>query len=297
MPSFHMLAVAGLSVMALYTLVPEGKLRNRLKWAVAVLVLAVALARLHLGVDLQRAIVVSVLIGVSFAVTGFRYFAPSEVFPVTYRRGRSAHLDVKSGATRRRDSQGGRRAARLHRHRDQTVRAERVGRVDAAALEGRTAQRRPTCSASSTRAPTCGRTAGTSWVASCCTDGWRTRSPSTRCVGWCNRRTTRCAWIRGRGVPGARSYGFVELTPEREYCWLTEFLKGAVELGEAVVDDAIHRRGASMSCGSCGTPASPIATSSRPTFMVHDGRIHPDRTSPSPSSGRHRGGRRSTWPT
>ncbi len=89
-----MLALAGLSVVALYTLVPEGRLRNRLKWVVAVVVTLVALARLHLGVDSPTAIVIGVLIGVSFAVAAFRYFAPSEVFPVTYRRGRAAHLDV-----------------------------------------------------------------------------------------------------------------------------------------------------------------------------------------------------------
>jgi tRNA A-37 threonylcarbamoyl transferase component Bud32 len=41
------------------------------------------------------------------------------------------------------------------------------------------------------------------------------------------------------GVPGARSFGFVELTPEREYLLVTEFLDGAVELGEAEVDDAL----------------------------------------------------------
>ena len=51
LPSIHMLALAGLSVIALYTLVPEGRLRNRLKWVVAVVVTLVALARLHLGVD------------------------------------------------------------------------------------------------------------------------------------------------------------------------------------------------------------------------------------------------------
>ena len=68
MPSIQMLSLAGLSVIALYTLVPEGQLRNRLKWVVAVVVALVALARLHLGVDSPSAIVVGVLIGVSFAV-------------------------------------------------------------------------------------------------------------------------------------------------------------------------------------------------------------------------------------
>ena len=31
---------------------------------------------------------------VAIAVTAFRYFTPDEVFPVVYRRGRTAHVDV-----------------------------------------------------------------------------------------------------------------------------------------------------------------------------------------------------------
>ena len=45
--------------------------------------------------------------------------------------------------------------------------------------------------------------------------------------------------IRDAGVPGAMSYGFVELSPEREYLLVTEFLEGAVELSDAEVDDAL----------------------------------------------------------
>ena len=87
MPSIQMLALTGYSVIALYTLVPEGRLRNRLKWVAAVLVALVALARLHLGVDSPSDISIAVLISVSVGVTAFRVFAPSEVFPVTYRPG------------------------------------------------------------------------------------------------------------------------------------------------------------------------------------------------------------------
>ena len=87
MPSFQMLALTGWLVIALYTLVPEGRLRNRLKWVAAVLVVLVAAARLHLGVDSPSDISIAVLIAVSVGVTAFRVFAPSEVFPVTYRRG------------------------------------------------------------------------------------------------------------------------------------------------------------------------------------------------------------------
>ena len=37
--------------------------------------------------------------------------------------------------------------------------------------------------------------------------------------------------VREAGAPGAKSYGFVELTTEREYILVTEFLDDAVELG------------------------------------------------------------------
>src|SRR5207247_6774323 len=41
------------------------------------------------------------------------------------------------------------------------------------------------------------------------------------------------------GIPTAAPYGIVEITPEREYMLVTEFFKGAVEVTEAEVDDAV----------------------------------------------------------
>jgi tRNA A-37 threonylcarbamoyl transferase component Bud32 len=49
--------------------------------------------------------------------------------------------------------------------------------------------------------------------------------------------------FRDAGVPGPKSYGFVELTPEREYMLVTEFLDDAVELGDADVDDELIDQG------------------------------------------------------
>ena len=49
--------------------------------------------------------------------------------------------------------------------------------------------------------------------------------------------------MRDAGVPTATPLGIVQLTPEREYLLVTEFFDGAVEIGEAEVDDADHRRG------------------------------------------------------
>jgi tRNA A-37 threonylcarbamoyl transferase component Bud32 len=41
------------------------------------------------------------------------------------------------------------------------------------------------------------------------------------------------------GIPCAKTYGFVEITPEREYLLVNEFLDGGTEITEAEVDDAV----------------------------------------------------------
>src|SRR5690242_21180840 len=41
----------------------------------------------------------------------------------------------------------------------------------------------------------------------------------------------------------SRPYGIVEITPEREYMLVTEFHTGAVEIGEADVDDTVIDQG------------------------------------------------------
>jgi len=45
------------------------------------------------------------------------------------------------------------------------------------------------------------------------------------------------ALMQRAGLSSPIPYGFVELTPDREYLLVTEFFDGAVELGEAAVDD------------------------------------------------------------
>ena len=44
---------------------------------------------------------------------------------------------------------------------------------------------------------------------------------------------------RDAGLPSPQPYGFVELTPEREYLLLTEFFAGSAELSDAAVDDQV----------------------------------------------------------
>src|SRR5262249_6973068 len=49
--------------------------------------------------------------------------------------------------------------------------------------------------------------------------------------------------LRDAGVRAPRPYGIVEITPEREYMIVTEFFMGAVEIGEAVIDDGVIDQG------------------------------------------------------
>jgi hypothetical protein len=94
LPSLQVMLLAAGLVAILYTLVPEGRLRNTGKWLVAGLVALAALSRIALGADAPTDVLVGVALGVTFPLLAFRWFAPGEVFPIVYRRGSSAHLDV-----------------------------------------------------------------------------------------------------------------------------------------------------------------------------------------------------------
>jgi tRNA A-37 threonylcarbamoyl transferase component Bud32 len=52
--------------------------------------------------------------------------------------------------------------------------------------------------------------------------------------------------MRDAGIPTAAPLGIVQLTPEREYLLVTEFFDGAVEIAEAEVDDNIIDQGLSL---------------------------------------------------
>ena len=94
MPSRPVAWFSAILVTMLYSLVPKGRWRQAGKWVATGLVTLLALDRMYLGVDTPSDVLVGAAIGVTIPLLAFRWFTPNEVFPVSYHRGRTAHLDV-----------------------------------------------------------------------------------------------------------------------------------------------------------------------------------------------------------
>ena len=94
MPSRPVAILTATLIGILYTLVPVGRWRQLGKWVATGLVAIFALARVYLGVDAPTDALLGAVIGVAVSVAAYRLFVPNEIFPVTYKRGRAAHLDV-----------------------------------------------------------------------------------------------------------------------------------------------------------------------------------------------------------
>ena len=228
-------------VGAAYCLAVPGRPRTYAKVAVAVIVAVFGLARLYLGVDHPGDVLFGVAFGVAIPVTAFRFFTPNEVFPVVYRRGRTAHVDVT-----------GRRGEAIR----QAVRDQlglTVIEITPVGLES---------SAGSTplrlrveggpdefvfaKLYTKGHVRADRWYKL-----WRTilygsledESPFKTVRRLVTYEDYALRLLQDIGVRTARPYGIVEITPEREYMLVTEFHTGAVEIGEADVDDAVIDQG------------------------------------------------------
>jgi hypothetical protein len=93
-PLVPIAALAARLLGVLYVLVPQGRARQAGKLAAAAILVTVAAARVYLAVDTPTGALVGAVIGVTVPLLAFRLLVPNEVFPVSYRRGRGAHLDV-----------------------------------------------------------------------------------------------------------------------------------------------------------------------------------------------------------
>ncbi|TML00442.1 MAG: hypothetical protein E6G40_06110, partial [Actinobacteria bacterium] len=94
MPSPPVATLAAILIGITYTLLVAGRPRWYAKIATAGALLLFVFAREYLGVDGPGDALYGVVLGVAIPLTAFRFFTPNEVFPVTYRKGKAAHLDV-----------------------------------------------------------------------------------------------------------------------------------------------------------------------------------------------------------
>jgi tRNA A-37 threonylcarbamoyl transferase component Bud32/membrane-associated phospholipid phosphatase len=237
LPSLQVTILTALLMAVLYTLVPEGRWRNTGKWVATALITLVALARMALGVDAPSDVLVGVGIGVTIPLLLFRRFTPSEVFPITYRRGRSAHLDI-----------GGARGQAIRRAlEDQLgVLVEEVKPFGLAGSAGSTPLRITVAGDPPRRL--FGKLYAQSHLRS---DRWyklgrellygrlEDEKPFNTVRRLVQQEDYALHKLHAAALPTPAPFGFVELTPEREYLLVTEFFDGAVELGEADVDDQV----------------------------------------------------------
>jgi tRNA A-37 threonylcarbamoyl transferase component Bud32/membrane-associated phospholipid phosphatase len=244
MPSRPVAYLSAILVAMLYSLVPKGRWRQAGKWVATGLVALLALARMVLGVDAPSDVLVGAVIGVTIPLLAFRWFAPSEVFPVSYHRGRSAHLDV-----------GGTRGEAIRRAlQDQLgLVVEEVKPFGLAGSAGSTPLRIKLKGDPDT--VLFGKLYARSHMRS---DRWyklgrellygrlEDEKPFNAVRRLVQQEDYALHKLHLAGLPTPRPYGFVELTPDREYLLVTEFFDGATELGDAEVDQSVIDSGLSI---------------------------------------------------
>ena len=237
MPAAHVTFFAVGLVTILYTLVPEGRWRNTGKWVVTALVTLTALGRMALGADGPTDVLVGAAIGVTIPLLAYRWFAPNEVFPISYRRGSGAHLDV-----------GGARGQAIRRGLEDQLGLE-VTEVKPFGLSGSAGSTplRITV-AGDPPAQLFGKLYALSHLRS---DRWyklgrellygrlEDEKPFNTVRRLVQQEDYALSLMHRAGLPSPTPFGFVELTPEREYLLVTEFFAGATELGEAEVDQQV----------------------------------------------------------
>ena len=233
-PTFLLISIA-------YCLVVPGRPRFYAKAATAVIVTMFCLARLYLAVDHVDDLLLGVALAVAIPVSAFRFFTPNEVFPVAYRRGNTAHVDV-TGARGEAIRQGVRDQLGL------TVTG--ITPVGLESSAGSTPLRLQTEDAPHeylfAKLYTKGHVRADRWYKI-----WRTilygsledEHPFQTVRRLAEYEDYALRLLQDAGVAVPRPYGIVEITPEREYLLVTEYFDGAVEIGDADIDDQVIDQG------------------------------------------------------
>jgi tRNA A-37 threonylcarbamoyl transferase component Bud32 len=199
---------------------------------------------MYLAIDHPTDDLAAIILGVTIPVIAFRFFTPNDVFPVTYARGKTAHLDV-----------GGRRGEAIREAvRDQlglnVLDAEPIGlegsggstplRLRVAATEEEPerylfAKLYAKSHVRADRSYKLGRTI--------LYGALEDEAPFQTVRRFVEYEDYALLLLNHLGIPTPAPFGFVEITPEREYMIVMEFFEGAQEIGDADVDDGVIDEG------------------------------------------------------
>ena len=242
--------VAGITVTLLgaaYALVVAGRARFAAKWVIGVVLALLLLSRTYLGVDHPTDGLAAAVFGVAVAVGMFRWFTPNDVFPVSYRRAKAAHLDV-----------GGRRGeAIVSAIRDQLglnvlgvkpVGLEGSGGSTPLRIEVGVTEDQPNryvfaklYAKSHVRADRWYKLGRTILYGAL-----EDETPFQSVRRFVEYEDYTLRLLYELGAPTPRPYGIVEITPEREYMIVMEFFDGAIEIGDAEIDDGVIDQGLAL---------------------------------------------------
>jgi tRNA A-37 threonylcarbamoyl transferase component Bud32 len=240
-PSRPVVALAVTLVAMGFVLVPAGVRRRAVVWIAVAVSAAYGGARLVLASDYALDAAFAVLVGFAAPLAAFAAFVPDDVFPVRYTRGgKAAHLDL--GGDRGRaivaamadqlgfavteakafglEGSGGSSPLRMRVHEldgylfakvysTSHLRADRWYRIGRTLLYGQLEDEVPFASV-------------------------------RRLVAY---EDYALRLLDDVGVRVAKTYGIVELTPNREYMLVTEFFEGSQTLGESEIDDTVIDEG------------------------------------------------------
>jgi tRNA A-37 threonylcarbamoyl transferase component Bud32/membrane-associated phospholipid phosphatase len=220
-------ALAGL----LYTTLPRGRWRNHGKWVAGAAVAGLCCSRMMLAVDHPSDVLAALAIGWAFPVIAYRLMTPDEAFPITYRHTQRAHLDV-----------GGERGRAIVTALDaqlgiQTASVEPFGLAGSAGSTPLRIRVNTTDGAESDRFAKLYALShlrsdrSYKWLRMVLYGRLEDEKPfsTVRRLGEYEDHMLRL--LRDTGLPVPRPQGLVEITPEREYLVVMEFIDGAHEIG------------------------------------------------------------------
>ena len=271
-PSRPVAALTAILMGGLYSLAPAGRLRQLGKPVIAVLVTCLAVSLLYLGENGLSDVLIAAVIAVTIPLVAFRMITPGEVFPVTYHRGSSAHLDV-----------GGRRGQAIHRALEDQLGVQ-VAEVMPFGLSG---------SAGSTPLRVKVKGEPETWLFAKLYAGSHLRSDRWYKLGrtllygrledekpfntvrrLVQQEDYALRLMYGAGVRSPEPFGIVEITPEREYMVVTEFFDDAKEIGDVeevddhIIDDGLRIIRRLWDAGLAHRDIKPA------NLLVRDGRVH-----------------------